>query len=73
MTRPSSFAVDYYPKTIEQENEVRFPPRNRLPLPPAGQDFESMTAIHGRPVGPFERDRRHPYSASKSSATEEGL
>jgi hypothetical protein len=66
MTRPSSFAVDYYPKTIEQENEARFPPRNCLPPCPEGQDFESMTAKWGRPIGPFEKDRRHCYRATSS-------
>jgi len=64
MTRPSSYAVDYCPKTIEHENEVRFPPRNLPSRPPEGQDFESMTAKWGRPIGPFEKDRRHPYRAS---------
>jgi hypothetical protein len=68
MTRPSSFAVDYHPKTtIEHENEARFPPRNRLPSCPEGQDFESMTAKWGRPIGPFEKDRRHCYRAIGSS------
>jgi hypothetical protein len=68
--RSSSYAVDYHPRTIEQEDEERFPPLNRLLPCPAGQDFESMTAKYGRPIGPFEKDRHHPYRASRSSAAE---
>jgi hypothetical protein len=64
----SSFAVDYHPKTPESEIEERFPPRYRLPAWAEGQDFETMTARHGRPIGPFERDRHHLYRASRSSA-----
>jgi hypothetical protein len=68
----SSYAVDYHPKTIEQENEARFPPRNHLSRCPEGQDFGSMTAKYGRPVGPFEKGREHPYRASSSSAAGTG-
>jgi hypothetical protein len=68
----SSFAVDYHPKTIESENEERFPPRYRLPAWPEGQDFESMTAKHGRPIGPFEKERHHLYRAFISSAANGG-
>jgi len=46
----SSFAVDYHPKTPESEIEERFPPRYRLPAWAEGQDFETMTARHGRPI-----------------------
>jgi hypothetical protein len=63
----SSFAVDYRPRTVEPESEQRFPPRYRLPGCPPGQDYESLTAKHGRPVGPFEKDRHHSYRASGSS------
>ena len=66
---PSSFyAVDYRPRTIEAEDEARFPPRYRLPAWPEGQDFESMVAKHGRPIGPFEKERHHLYRAFRSSA-----
>jgi len=61
-------AVDYRPRTIDPENEERFPPRSRLPAWPEGQDFESMTAKHGRPIGPFEKERHHLYRAFRSSA-----
>jgi hypothetical protein len=69
MTRwPSSlFAVDYHPKEIQQENEERFPPRSRPSRLPEGQDFESLTAKYGRPIGPFEKGRCHPYRASGNS------
>jgi hypothetical protein len=64
----SAFAVDYHPKTrIKQENEERFPPRYRLSPWPTEQDFDAMTAKHGRPIGPFEKDRRHSYRVSRSS------
>ena len=32
-----------------------------------GQDFESLTAKYGRPIGPFEKGRCHPYRASGNS------
>jgi len=69
MTRlRSSFAVDYHPKATESELEERCPPRYRLPAWPVEQDFDSMVAKHGRPIGPFEKDRHHNYRALRSSA-----
>jgi len=69
----SSFAVDYHPKAIESGPEERFPPRYRLPAWAEGQDFDSMVAKHGRPIGPFEKDRHHNYRALRSSADGGGL
>jgi hypothetical protein len=67
----SSYAVDYHPKTIERENEGRYPPRNHHPRAPTGHDFESLTAKHGRPVGPFEKGRQHPYRAALTAGPDE--
>ena len=72
MTRqPSAYAVDYIPKLIE-ENDVRFPPTHHQPRLPPEESFESMTAKYGRPFGPFEKGREHPYRASTSSAAYDG-
>lgn len=32
----------------------RYPPRHKVEPPPEGQDFDTLTAKHGRPRGPFE-------------------
>jgi hypothetical protein len=70
MTRwpSSSFAVDYHPKEIQRENEQRFPPRSRPSRLPEGQDFESLTAKYGRPIGPFEKGRSHLYGSTVGSS-----
>jgi hypothetical protein len=48
----------------EDENK-RFPPRRRhAPIPP-GQSYEEMLEKHGRPFGPFDKDRLLPYSAKE--------
>ena len=36
------------------------PPR-KIPKWEAGQDFDTLSAKHGRPKGPFELGREHPY------------
>jgi hypothetical protein len=63
---------DYVPKRQPDQawprsrtNDERYAKRYRsTPIEP-GQDFQSMTAKHGRPVGPFERDRQHGYNGGK--------
>lgn len=35
--------------------EKRCPPRTKQPPPPPGEDFDSMSAAHGRPQGRFEK------------------
>lgn len=32
--------------------------------PPPGQDFNTLTKLHGRPTGVFEEGRVHPYNAT---------
>ena len=47
----------------KEEQNRRYPPRRRPdPIPP-GQSFEEMTAAHGRPNGPFDKERQLVYSA----------
>jgi hypothetical protein len=48
---------------LEEQNK-RFPPRRRPePIPP-GQSYVELTANHGRPNGPFDKERQLPYGAS---------
>jgi hypothetical protein len=43
----------------------RSPPRVNYPPIPKGQDYFSLTAKHGKPIGPFDKDRQLPYKAVK--------
>ena len=46
-----------------EEKNRRYPPRYQHdPIPP-GQSFEELTAAHGKPNGPFDKERILPYSA----------
>jgi len=59
---------DYFPKKadpLQAENAKRYPPRHRAPPIPSGEDFATLTAKHGRPVGVFEHDRQHVYEGGK--------
>lgn len=48
-----------------EEQDRRYPPRRRPdPIPP-GQSFEELTEKHGRPFGPFDKDRQLIYSAEQ--------
>jgi len=47
----------------EEEQNKRYPPRRRPDPTPPGQSFEELTAKHGRPNGPFDKERQLPYSA----------
>lgn len=38
-------------------------PAYKHPPIPEGQDFVTMTAKHGRPIGVFESGREHQYNA----------
>jgi hypothetical protein len=49
----------------DHRDPPRCPPRVKHPSTPDGQDYYSMTAKHGRPIGPFERDRQLPYKGGK--------
>jgi len=47
----------------EEEKNRRYPPRRRPePIPP-GQSYEELTAAHGKPNGPFDKERILTYSA----------
>ena len=61
----SGVPVSYWFKQEEQNR--RYPPRRRPDLPPSGQSFEELTAKHGRPNGPFDKERQLPYSAAEPS------
>ena len=43
--------------------EERFPPGRRSPPIEPGQSYEELTAKHGRPNGPFDKERQLPYDA----------
>lgn len=59
---------DYVPKWRPRiEDEGHFPPRRRVPPPPEGQDFFTLTAEHGRPTGVFEHGRELPYRGDQPS------
>ena len=53
--------VGYWFKREELDN--RYPPRRRPEPTPPGQSFEELTAAHGKPNGPFDKERILPYSA----------
>ena len=53
--------MGYWFKQEEQNN--RFPPRRRPDPIPSGQSFEELTAKHGRPNGPFDKERQLIYRA----------
>jgi hypothetical protein len=63
------FPADYVPKAWRPRQDAGdgpFPPRS--PGPPAwapGEDFASMTAKHGRPIGVFEHGREIVYRGGK--------
>jgi hypothetical protein len=46
------------PRTPERPDH---PPRRRHPTWAEGENFFALTAKHGRPHGPFERERQLPY------------
>ena len=51
-------AHDYVPKPKPNQPEPRrYPPRVRQPGPPEGQDYFTLSTIHGRPQGFFEKDK----------------
>jgi hypothetical protein len=49
---------------LEDQNK-RFPPKHRVPPPPPGQSYEELMEKHGRPHGPFDKERQLPYSAAR--------
>lgn len=47
---------------IPKKKDERYPPFTRQPGPPEGQDYFTLTAKYGRPIGVFEQDgRKAPY------------
>lgn len=59
----SDDANDYFPRF--QSKEGRYPPRSKAsPIEP-GQDFQTLTEKHGRPFGPFDKERKLPYKGTK--------
>jgi hypothetical protein len=53
--------VDFRRKTPNEENDYRSPPARKWPKIEKGQDFFTLTEKHGRPNGPFDRERQLPY------------
>jgi hypothetical protein len=51
---------DYVPKPRPRKTE---PLKGQAPDP--GQDFDTLTAKHGKPFGPFEKERQLPYRGMK--------
>jgi hypothetical protein len=41
----------------------RYPPRRRMAPPDPGQSYFEMVEKHGRPFGPFDKERKLPYDA----------
>ncbi len=50
-------------KFRREEAGEQSPPGRRGPIWPEGQDYFSLLEKHGRPHGPFERERVHLYKA----------
>jgi hypothetical protein len=56
-----SDAHDYHPKRAPREDDERYPPKQRGPKTELGQDYFTMLEKHGRPYGPFDKERVLPY------------
>jgi hypothetical protein len=46
----------------------RFPPRRRSPPPDPGQSYGELFEKHGRPFGPFDKERELPYGVARVEA-----
>jgi hypothetical protein len=55
---------DYFPR-FQPDRDGRYPPRSKAPPIEPGQDFQTLTEKHGRPHGPFDKDRKLPYNGGK--------
>lgn len=52
-------------------DDRRYPPRRKPPGPPEGQDFDTLTRLHGRPIGAFEKAPPKPRDRSLARAIAE--
>lgn len=52
------------PERVQRKPD-RFPPRHKWPTTKEGQDYFTLTEKHGRPNGPFDRERQLPYSNTR--------
>jgi hypothetical protein len=53
---------EHRPERAPRKPPDRFPPRHQSPKVEDGQDFFTLTEKHGRPFGPFDRERQLPYA-----------
>lgn len=54
---------NWRPKVALAEKQIGRPYRHSKIDP--GQDFEALTEKHGRPFGPFDKERQLPYKGGK--------
>ncbi len=52
---------DYVPGFKREDRGDKYLPRRQAPKIEKGQDFFSLTEKHGRPNGPFDKERKLPY------------
>lgn len=50
---------------MRDDNRDRFPPRRTDGKIPPGQSYVELFEKHGRPFGPFDKERQLPYSAAR--------
>ena len=51
----------YWRPKVPERPDHKIRPARKHPKWEQGQDFDTLTSKHGRPHGPFDLEREHPY------------